>query len=102
MMSLVWTTHSWARTWSACARTRTAMKTAWTSSGTAMRVRPFLKIVNRVFMVIEGQAPRAPGRVEDWPVAPASLGGPGDGRHLLSGIAAGPPVVGRSPAVGDA
>ena len=37
---------SWARSCSAWALIRTAMKTAWTSRGTAIRVRPFLKIVN--------------------------------------------------------
>ncbi len=41
---------SWAWTCSAWALTRMAMKTAWTSRGTAIRVRPFLKIVNDVIM----------------------------------------------------
>ena len=50
MTSLVWMAQSCARSRSALAFIRTAMKTACTSRGIAMRVRPFLKMVNWVRM----------------------------------------------------
>src|SRR5690348_12402832 len=85
------------------------MKTTWTSRGTAIRVRPFLKIVNGVCISEPGgMAPRwgrpghlARGAAGDGRGGLSRLRCPGAGRHLEAGGPAGSrAAIGRAASLG--